>query len=96
MNLDEAENIDFLYKLTRADRLQRLAQNPAAATEFFRMLFEGIVEALFGVQSCDSYLKMPGIHTSERQGIFGTISSYNANLEANGKGTLHNHGIAHG
>ena len=94
--LDSANDVDLLFKLSPSDRLQRLARNPAAATEFFQVLFDGIVECLFGVKSVSAYLKTPGIHTSERQGIFGTLSNFDSNIEANGKGTLHGHGTASG
>ena len=71
--------------------LSLMANNPVAATFFFKLLFEAIMKALLGV-SFDKKLTVP-INDTSRMGVMGVITDINANLEANGRGYLHFHAI---
>ena len=84
-----------ISEFRQARMLKRMAENPVASTEYFRLLFNAIVTALLGMP-CNTTLKTTPINHPDRRGIFGALTDFNANIETSQKGALHFHGIAIG
>ena len=89
-----SDSVDMQIPLDHRDNVARITKNPVAAAEYFRITFDAIVETLFGVPL--HVKKTTPFHIDRRAGIFGHLTNFDANLEAQQKGTLHFHGIATG
>ena len=87
-------SIRMQIPLGHRDNVARITANPVAAAEYFRITFDAIVQTLFGVPL--HIRKTTPFHIDRRAGIFGHLTNFDANLEAQQKGTLHFHGIATG
>jgi Helitron helicase-like domain at N-terminus len=62
-------------------RYKLIAENPVAQAQFFDTVFRAVVEVLFGSGN------------EKKLGMFGNIEAHYAMIEAQGKGTLHAHGL---
>ena len=93
-NLDQVDDMDLFINLDHRHNLTRISNNPVAAALYFKTVFNAILEVLLKVPQ--NLRKTIAFHTSERKGIFGNLTDYNASLEAAQKGTLHFHSNATG
>jgi hypothetical protein len=64
-----------------------IASDPHAASEFFHLIINAVLEDLFGIRGRTG--KKTKI--SRKEGIFGRVASYIGTVEAQGRGTLHLH-----
>lgn len=96
MSEQDPDFVDINLKLSHKHNLQRIASNPVAAVEYYKIAFNAIVTTLFGVQRNDSNTELLPIHHDQRCGIFGRLTNFDANIEACQKGTLHFHAPASG
>ena len=62
-------------------RSKLVADNPVLQAEFFDMIFRAVIDSLFG------------FGRESRLGIFGKVVAHYHIIEAQGKGTLHAHGL---
>jgi hypothetical protein len=62
-------------------RCQIIAENPVLQAQFFDIIFRSVIDVVFG------FAREPKL------GIFGHVQAYYAIIEAQGKGTLHAHGL---
>ena len=83
---DDTESVDLTLHLSHRHNLQRITNNPAAATLYFQVAFDAIVSTLFAVRASDGKSEQLPIHLDERRGIFGRLTNFDANLEADQKG----------
>ncbi len=93
---DDPDFVDISLNLSHRHNLRRVANNPVAAVEYYRIAFKAIVTTLFGVTHNDGNTELLPLHHDERRGIFGRLTNFDANIEANQKGTLHFHAPAIG
>ena len=95
-NKSDDDSINLVVNLSRHHNLTRINQNPAAAAQYFQIAFDAIVSTLFGVHASDGKTDMLPIHHDQRRGIFGRVTNFDANLEANQRQALHFHGLVTG
>lgn len=96
-NVEGEENfVDINLNLSHRHNLMRISNNPVAAVEYFKIVFDAIMTTLFGVQPQDGKTDLLPLHHDYRRGIFGSLTNIDANLEANQRGTLHFHANATG
>ena len=96
MSEQDPDFVDINLKLSHKHNLQRIASNPVAAVEYYKVAFNAIVTTLFGVQRNDGKTELLPIHHDQRCCIFGRLTNFDANIEACQKGTLHFHAPASG
>ena len=88
---EDPDFVDINLNLSHHHNLRRIANNPVAAVEYYKIAFHAIVTTLFGVHQNDNKTELLPLHADERRGIFGRLTNFDANIEANQKGTLHFH-----
>jgi hypothetical protein len=82
--------------ITEQALLRLVANNPVAATQLFKNVFDAILECLLAIPShCGQAVEVP-LHHPSRKGVLGIVTDIVANLEANARGSLHFHAILSG
>ena len=82
--------------ITEFALLRLVANNPVAATQLFKKVFDAILECLLAIPGhCGQAVEIP-VHHPSRKGVMGIITDILANLEANARGSLHFHAILSG
>ena len=79
------ESINLVLNLFRHHNSTRINQSPAAAAQYFQT----IVSLLFGTQASDGKTDILPMHHDQPCGIFGHVTYFVANLEANQRQALH-------
>lgn len=70
-------------------RSYKMASDPHAASEFFHLIIDAVLEELFGLSGHTAHRN----RKTRQEGIFGKVASYVGTVEAQGRGTLHLHMI---
>ena len=84
----DLSNFDRLTGPNGHARSKVVAEDPYAAAKFFHVIIPAILESLFGIVVPKTNGKI-----RRRRGILGEVEAYVAAAEAQGRGTLHLHGL---